>query len=310
MGRMTRRLVATDYGSPAQVLSVIDVDEPVVGDDQVVVSVAAAGLNPFDVKRVQGVMGSDPSALPLVIGGEAAGTVTQAGWGVDLTVGDRVAVYPATGAFAEQVVADADSVHRIPDGASTDAVAGLLLAGVTAYDTVATLDVGADDVVLIHGGSGAVGSIAVVLAVERGADVIATASPANHEHLRGLGAVPISYDGDLAAAARDAAPGAITAVIDTAGTDAAIDASLQAVSADRIVSIAAWGRADDGIVLLNGSSDSSRANRRAAVDPLLDALARGRITVDIAGIYSFDDAAQAFDELDGDHPRGKYLLKP
>ncbi|MGO3328530.1 quinone oxidoreductase family protein [Gordonia sp. (in: high G+C Gram-positive bacteria)] len=307
---MTRRLVATDYGSPAQVLSVIDADDPVADDGHVVVAVAAAGLNPFDVKRVRGVMSSDPSALPLAIGGEAAGTVAHAGSGTGLAVGDRVAVYPVSGAFAEQVVVDAAAVHPIPDGASTEAAAGLLLAGVTAYDTVATLDVGADDVVLVHGGSGAVGSVAVVLAAARGATVIATASSTNHDYLRGLGAIPVSYHGDLAAAVRDAAPDAVTAVIDTVGTDAAIDASLQAVSPDRIVSIAAWGRADDGIVLLNGSSEASRANRRAAVAPLLDALADGTITVDIVGTFSFDDAAQAFDALDGPHPRGKYLLTP
>ncbi|MCF8571162.1 NADP-dependent oxidoreductase [Gordonia sp. HY002] len=307
---MTRRLVATDYGSPAQVLSVIDADDPVAGDGHVVVAVAAAGLNPFDVKRVQGVMSTDPNALPLAIGGEAAGTVAQAGPGTDLVVGDRVAVYPVSGAFAEQIVVDAAAAHPIPDGASTEAAAGLLLAGVTAYDTVATLDIGADDVVLVHGGSGAVGSIAVVLAAARGATVIATASQANHDHLRDLGAVPVAYDGDLAAAVADASPGAITAVIDTVGTDVAIDVSLQSVSPDRIVSIAAWGRGDDGIVLLNGSSESSRANRRAAVAPLLDALADGQITVDIAGTFSFDDAAQAFDALDGRHPRGKYILTP
>ncbi|WOC13153.1 quinone oxidoreductase family protein [Gordonia sp. MP11Mi] len=307
---MTRRLVATDYGSPAAVLAVIDEADPTAGDGQVVVAVTAAGLNPFDVKRVTGDMGVKQSALPLVLGGEAAGTVVETESGIGFAVGDRVAVYPAAGAFAERIVAAADAVHRIPDGASSDAAAGLLLAGVTAYDTVATLDVGPDDVVLVHGGSGAVGSIAVVLAAERGARVVATASPTNHDHLRDLGAAPISYDGDIPAAARDAVPDAVTAVIDTAGTDAAIDASLQLVPPDRIVSIAAWGRAGDGIVLLNGSSADSRVHRRAAVVPLLDALADGRISVDVAGTFSLDDAPQAFTALAGRHPRGKYLIKP
>ncbi|MCF8609925.1 NADP-dependent oxidoreductase [Gordonia sp. HY285] len=307
---MTRRLVATDYGSPASVLSVVDEADPTAGDGQVVVAVTAAGLNPFDVKRVTGDMSANLSALPLVLGGEAAGTVVETGPGTDVSVGDRVAVYPAVGAFAERIVVAADAVHRIPEGASVDAAAGLLLAGVTAYDTVATLDLGADDTVLVHGGSGAVGSVAVALAVARGARVVATASSANHDHLRDLGAMPISYHGDIAAAARDAVPDAVTAVIDTAGTDAAIDASLQLVPADRIVSIAAWGRADDGIVLLNGSSADSRAHRRAAVTPLLDALAGGQITVDIVGTFALGDAARAFEALSGRHPRGKYLIKP
>lgn len=307
---MTRRLVATGYGSPFTALSVIDEAAPVAGPGEVIVDVVAAGLNPFDVKRAAGDMGTDPAALPLILGGEAAGTVAAVGDGVDLGVGDTVAVFPATGAFAEQIVADASAVHPIPDGAPVDAAAGLLLAGATAYDTVATLDVGSDDVVLVHGGSGAVGSVAVVLAVARGARVVATASPANHDHLRTLGAVPVSYDGDLAAAVRDAAPAPVTAVVDTVGTDAVIDASLTLVDADRIVSIAAWDRSGDGIVLLNGSSESSRTHRRDAVAPLLAALADGSITVDIAGRYSLDDAATGFDTLAGRHPRGKYLITP
>ena len=304
---MVRRLIATDYGDPHSVLSVVDVDAPVAGDDTVTVRVEAAGLNPFDVKRVQGVMGADPARLPLILGGEAAGTVI-AGEGV--TAGVRVVVYPAAGAFAEQIAAPAAAVHRLPDTVSFDAAAGLLLAGMTAFDTVETLGVGADDVVLVHGGSGAVGSIAVVLAVVRGATVIATASPANHDRLRDLGAIPVSYAGDLAADVRAAAPAPITAVVDTVGSDAAIDASLEFVPADRIVSTAAWGRAADGVVLVDGSGEASRAHRRAAVVPLIEALADGRITVDVAGRYSLDDAADAFAALAGPHPRGKYLLVP
>ncbi|GAA4641714.1 quinone oxidoreductase family protein [Gordonia humi] len=307
---MTRRLLATGYGEPATVLSLVDVDAASPGDGEVVVSIEAAGLNPFDVKRVHGAMGADPAKLPLVLGGEAAGAVRVAADGTGFAPGDRVVVYPATGAFADEIVAPVTNVHRLPDAVTTETAAGLLLAGVTAYDTIATVDVGADDVVLIHGGSGAVGSVATSLAVARGATVIATASPANHEYLRGLGATPIGHDGDIAASVRAAVDAPVSAVIDTVGNDAAIDASLQLVPADRIVSIAAFGRADDGIVLLDGSSEASRAHRRDAVRPLLDAVADGRIAVDIAATYPLTEAAAAFDALAGPHPRGKYLIVP
>ncbi|WP_132991987.1 NADP-dependent oxidoreductase [Gordonia zhaorongruii] len=307
---MAQKIVATGYGAPREVLSIADVEEPVPGPGQVVVEVRAAGLNPFDVKKVQGAMGSDPSALPLALGGEAAGVIRSADDDSGFAPGDEVVVYPASGAFAEFVSADTKNVHTKPSGAPFDAAAGLLLAGVTAFDTVATLGLGADDTVLIHGGSGSVGSVAIVLAISRGARVIATASPGNHEHVRDLGAVPVAYGDGLVDAVRSAAPSPVTAVIDTAGSDEAIDASLEFVEPARIVSIAAFGRADDGIVLLNGSSEQSKKNRSAAAEPLLTALADGEISVDIAGSFAFADAADAFEALDGNHPRGKFILHP
>ncbi|MGB6246163.1 quinone oxidoreductase family protein [Gordonia sp. (in: high G+C Gram-positive bacteria)] len=308
---MARKLIATAYGEPSDVLEAAEVDVPRARRGAVVVQVRAAGLNPYDVKVVRGQMGADPDRLPLSVGGEAAGVVHAAGPDSGFRVGDDVVVYPASGALAEYVVADAANVHRKPAELGFAEASSLLLAGVTAVDTLATLQIDEDDVLLVHGGAGAVGSLVVTEAVAAGATVIATASPRNHDFLRGLGAVPVTYGEGLSEAIAAALDGArLTAVIDTVGTDEAIDVSLELVAPHRIVSVAAWGRGDDGIVLLSGGSERSRHYRRAAVEPLLTDAASGRIAVTIARRFGFDDAADAFDELLGGHPRGKIVFEP
>ncbi|ALG85575.1 NADP-dependent oxidoreductase [Gordonia phthalatica] len=308
---MAKKIIAAAYGDPTEVLEVADVRVPTPGRDQVVVQVRAAGLNPFDVKVVSGVMGRNSDKLPISPGAEAAGVVHAAGTDSGFVAGDEVVVYPATAALAEYVLSPAANVHFKPAGLGFAEAASLLLAGVTAVDTLATLRVSSDDVVLVHGGAGAVGSIVVTEALAAGATVIATASPRNHEHLRELGAIPVAYGVGLAAAIDEArGEQRITAVVDTVGTDEAIDVSLELVAPHRIVSIAAWGRVDDGIVIVDGSSEQSRHHRREAVEPLLADAAAGRIGVEIARTFSFDDAGEAFTELAGSHPRGKLVFEP
>lgn len=307
---MAISIVATQYGEPADSVEAVDKPIPEPGNDQVVVQVRAAGVNPFDAKQVRGQVGADPAKLPLPLGGEAAGVVHAAGPDSGFAVGDEVVVYPASGAFAEYVLAPSSNVHRKPAGLDDDPAAALLLAGVTAADVLATLGVSDQDVLLVHGGAGAVGSIVTARAVAAGATVLATGSPANHEYLRSLGAIPLDYRGDLRAAAEEAAPSPVTAVADTVGTDAAIDVSLALVPADRIVSIAAWGRTGDGITVVAGGTEESKRNRREAIPGLLADAAAGRIVVDVAGVFPLADAATALEAISGPHPRGKYVLRP
>ncbi|WP_026917192.1 NADP-dependent oxidoreductase [Gordonia shandongensis] len=308
---MATQIIAPQYGDPVEVLEPTQTEIPRPGPTEVVVRVRAAGLNPYDVKLVRGDMGADPDRLPLRPGGEAAGVVDSAGADSGFRRGDDVVVYPATGAFAEYVIADGESVHPMPPGLGFPEAASLLLAGVTAVDALATLEIDATDVLLVHGGAGAVGSIVVAEAVAAGATVVATASPRNHAYLADLGATPVAYGPGLADAVRDAVGSAVfTAAVDTVGTDEAVDVSLALMPAHRIVSIAAWSRADDGIVLLSGGGERSRHHRRAAVEPLLADAASGRIRVDVVRTFGFDDAGDAFTELAAAHPRGKFVFVP
>lgn len=273
-------------------------------------------MNPADYKTVTGQMGADESRLPLPIGFEAAGVVTAVGDGAATTrgpisVGDDVIVYRAVGAYTDTLLADAAAIHPRPATLDVAHAAGLLLVGVTAADLVRTADVTASDVVLVHGGSGAVGSIAVQLAVGAGATVVATAGAANQDHLRALGAIAVTYGDGLLDRVRGAAPGPITAVLDTVGTDEAIDVSLELVdNPGKIVSIAGFGRAADGIVLINGSSSQSKTNRAAAIDGLIADAAAGALVTEVAKTFPLAEAPTALSELATAHPRGKFVLIP
>lgn len=313
---MARKVVATAYGRPADVIEVIDVADSAPADGYAVVAVRASALNPFDVKTVAGVMGTDPGRLPLPVGREAAGVITALGGsvtdsqGTALRIGDEVVVYPFNGAVASQVAAESSALHLKPSELPFDVAAGLLLVGVTAADTVATAAVTDADTLLVHGGAGAVGVLAVQLALGRGATVIATASDANHDHLRALGARPVAYGTGLIDRVREAARGPVTAAIDTVGTDEAVDVSTELISdRNRIVSIAAFDRSDD-VVLLDGSSDTSKHNRRAAIPGLLADAAAGRLVVDVAKVFALEDTATALTELSTAHPRGKFIVRP
>ncbi|NDK89465.1 zinc-binding dehydrogenase [Gordonia desulfuricans] len=309
---IARQAVALGYGEPTEVIDLITAELPSPQDDQVRVKVRAVGLNPVDATVVRGFMGTDESKLPLHPGYELAGTVEAIGDEVaDFGVGDEVVVYPTTGALADHVIVDASRLRRRPAEVSPEIAAGLLLAGATAADTLATAGITAGDVVVVHGGAGAVGVVAVQLATRAGAAVIATASPRNHEYLKSLGAIPVAYGAGLADRIREVTPGPVTAAIDTVGSDEAIDVSLQLVpDHSRIVSIAAFGRADDGIVLVSGGGGQSLQHRLDAIDDLLAAAADGSLVIEVARTYPLDDAAQAIADLSARHPRGKLVVIP
>ncbi|MDL9947914.1 NADP-dependent oxidoreductase [Gordonia sp. ABSL11-1] len=317
LGRiMAQRIVATAYGDPAEVLEIVDEEPPRPGPGQVLVETKAIGVNPADAKIVRGTMGGDESKLPLPIGFEAAGVVSAVGDGAvlpdgPLTVGDEVIVYRASGAYADRVLADLTVVHRRPESLDVEHAAGLLLVGVTAADLIGTAGVTADDVVLVHGGSGAVGAITIQLARTAGATVIATASARNHDHVRGLGAIPVAYGDGLLDRIRDAATAPVTVALDTVGTDEAIDASLALVdNPGKIVSVAAFGRASDGIVLVTGSTPESKRLREEAIDGLIADAASGELVTEVAKTFPLAEAATALTELETSHPRGKFILIP
>jgi NADPH:quinone reductase-like Zn-dependent oxidoreductase len=256
---MTRAVVATAYGGP-EVLAVIETAAPVPGPGAVAVAVRAAGVNPVDIKRYRGVFGTDPAAMPMRLGAEAAGVVSAVGADVtSVSVGDEVIAYDAAGrgiteAYTTDLVVPVAALTAKPAALSWPAAAGLMLTGAAATHAVTAAGLDAADTLLIHAASGGVGLMAVQLARARGATVIGTAPPAAHDLLREFGVVPVVYGPGLADRVRAAAPDGVTAALDLVGTDEAVDVSLELVAdRRRIVTIAAFGRAADaGIVLLGG----------------------------------------------------------
>jgi len=216
-------VIAAAFGGP-EVLTVVEEPAAEPGPGQARIAVRAAGVNPADYKAYSGAFGADPARLPLRLGAEAAGVVTAAGTDAvgpagPVAVGDEVIAFRAPGAYATELVVPTAAL--VPKSAVLDwaQAAGLMLAGVTAWHTLAATSVHQGDTVLIHGGAGGVGLMAVQLATGRGATAVATASPARHGFLRDLGALPVAYGPGLAERVRAAVPGGIDAAVDLIGTD-------------------------------------------------------------------------------------------
>ncbi|MGW3285175.1 NADP-dependent oxidoreductase [Streptomyces sp. NPDC001002] len=185
-----RRVMQSRLGGP-HVLEVVEVDVPEPGPAEVLVEVKAAGVNPVDWKiRAGGGLG-DP---PFSVGWDISGVVAAVGAGVTRFVpGDEVFGMPRfpaeAGAYAEFVTAPSRHLALKPPGMSHVQAAGLPLAGLTAWQALVTVaGVAAGQRILIPAAAGGVGHLAVQIARARGAHVIATASGAKHEFIRGLGA--------------------------------------------------------------------------------------------------------------------------
>src|SRR5664279_1768098 len=165
-------LVVTRNGGP-EVLEVQSRPVPSPGPGEVLIEVAAAGVNFIDVYQRTGVYAIP---TPFVLGGEGAGRITAIGVDVsDVAVGELVATAGATGAMAEQVVVSADQVVPVPDGVDAEVAAAAMLQGMTAhYLLTSTYPVRDGDQVLIHAAAGGVGQLLVQLAKKRGAHVVAT----------------------------------------------------------------------------------------------------------------------------------------
>lgn len=169
------------YGGPEVFTLVENAPEPVPGPDQVQVAVRAASINPFDLLVLHGLAQQMmPLKFPAILGGDVAGVVTMVGTDVkDIAVGDEVygqaGPLSGHGSFAEMTVVDRGKLAPKPASLDFQAAASLPLVGVSAYQAlVEHLNVKAGQTVLIHGGAGGIGSIAIQLAKHLGAKVITT----------------------------------------------------------------------------------------------------------------------------------------
>lgn len=293
-----RAVVLTRFGGPEELrLSEVDVPEP--GPGQVRVRVRAAGVNPFDGKVRAGLFGGE---LPSVLGLEAAGEVDAVGADVTgVAVGDAVFGFTDAGAYAEQALLS--TFARKPEALTWEHAVALPVAGETADRVLRLLGVTAGETLLVHGAAGAVGTIAVQLAVAAGARVIGTAGPDNQEHVAALGATPTTYGPGLVERVRALAPDGVDAVFDVAGKGALPDSVELRGGTDRIVTIADPSAAELGITF------SGAAERDAGrLAELADLAARGRLVTAVAATFPLADVVEAHRVSDAGHARGKLVL--
>ncbi|GAA4494678.1 NADP-dependent oxidoreductase [Actinoallomurus oryzae] len=305
-----KAIVMNQYGGPDVLKLAEDAPEPKVGPDFVLVRVKAAGVNPVDWKIREGRLdGLFPTDFPVVPGWDLAGVVERVGPAVsEFSPGDEVIGYVredhvGRGTYAELVSAPVRTLGRKPARLSWAEAGGLPLAGLTAYQAlVKALGVNEDDTVLIHAASGGVGSFAVQIALARGARVIGTAGPRNHDHLRSLGAEPVAYGPGLADEVRRLVPGGVSAALDLVGGEAL------EVTPKLLTGKGRWASIVDPSV-------TERGGRYVFVrpDPTdLAALARlvddGRLTVPVAKTFPLAEAAEAQRLSAEGHTRGKIVL--
>jgi NADPH:quinone reductase-like Zn-dependent oxidoreductase len=303
-----KAIVYNAYGGP-DVLHLAEVDTPTAGAGQIRVRVMAVGVNALEVKIRSGMMqGMIPVTFPAIPGSEIAGVVDQVGAGVaGFSVGDAVLGWSDTGAYAEYVLAS--TVVRKPEALAWAAAAALPIAVSTVEDVLAVLGLRAGETLLVHGAAGGVGSIAVQLAVQRGATVIGTASAANQDYLRALGAIPLLYGEGLVQQVRAVAPQGIDAVFDVAGKGA-LPASIELRGGtSRIATIADPAARSLGVAFVAGSPARRSPAGLARVADAARLAAMGDLTVTIDATFPLEQAAEAQRAVESGHARGKVVLR-
>jgi NADPH:quinone reductase-like Zn-dependent oxidoreductase len=293
----------SQFGGP-EVLEIVDLPDPHAGPGQVRIAVRAAGVNPSDWKKREGLMDEE---LPQTLGYEAAGVVDEVGEGVtDVAVGDRVFGLSADGA-AQAELAVLSFYAPIPASLDFAGAAALPAAVETATRALDQLGVSSGGTVLINGASGSVGGAAVQLAVARGARVIGTASPANHDYLRSLGAEPVAYGDGLTDRVRALAPGRVDLALDVAGSGVLPELIELAGGPENVVTVADFAGAKEHGVRFS-SGDAGRATHvLAEIGELIES---GHFTLPAIRTFPLADVAQAHRVSETGHVRGKLVLLP
>ena len=297
---MTKAIQYTQLGGP-EVLSVAEIETPVAGPGEVLIQVEAAGVNPLDWKLRSGKRKTPPFDGPRGAGSDGGGVVVALGDGVEgLRVGQRVAFASGRNAYATEATAPADSVAPRPANVSATEAAGIGIPAGTAYQVLRSMAIGSDDTLLIHGGSGSVGQALIQFAKLQGARVIATTSDRRADLVRSLGAEPVAYGPGLADRVRAIAPDGPTVIVDCAGTDEALETSVELLAdRSRIATIVRGADAADlGIRAWMGGSptpmtETELAWRREAIPLTLALLGAGAFRIELGAEYALADAGQA-----------------
>lgn len=322
------RAIAMDgFGGP-EVLHMAELPKPQPGPGEVLVRVAYAGVNPADWKAREGKLSRYfDYRFPFVLGFDLSGIVEAVGPGVEgLAPGDRVFGMSKQGqgeqgAYADYCLAWPAMLAPVPDTINMAEAAGLPVAGVTAYGGL--VDAGgieAGQTVLINGGAGGVGSLAIQIAKALGARVATTCSARNADYVRELGAErAIDYGSeDVVAAMRDWAPGGVDLVLDAVGLGTLLPRATELVEPggsfveiETLISQAseeevAAGAAEGVRIVSNMIAVMRQPEHLAGLARLC---AGGRVRPAPTEVLPLAEAAEAHRRVESGHVRGKIVLQ-
>jgi NADPH:quinone reductase-like Zn-dependent oxidoreductase len=306
------RAIALDEFGDVDVMTLRELPDPPVGPDTVRIRVHAAGVNPVDNGIRAGYLDSlYPHHFPLIPGWDVAGVVDRVGAAVTrFAPGDEVMAYARKesvqhGTYAELVSVNERVVAHVPAAMTLVQAGGLPLAGLTALQALSAIGVSHGDVVLVHAAAGGVGHLAIQIARAVGAQrVIGTASPANHEFIRSLGAEPIEYGEDLP-----------KRLADLVGGDGRVDAAADFHGGEALAQSPSLVRHPVRHCSVVDPSVKEQGGRYVFVRPdgaelsTLGALAaNGRLRVHVSHELPFTEAAEAHRLIAEGHVRGKIVL--
>lgn len=317
-------IIARQSGGP-DVLESVEVERPTPGPGQLLVKVAATGINFIETYQRGGMY---KVAYPFTPGSEGAGTVEEVGEGVEgFTVGSRVATAEGQKCYAEYTVLDADKALPVPDSVELHTAAALPLQGMTAHYLInSSFRVEPGHTVLVHAGAGGVGLLITQLLKARGARVITTVSTDEKEELaRAAGADEVlRYDG-FADTVRQLTHGVgVDVVYDGVGKDT-FDGSLGSLRTRGFLVL--FGAASGAVPPVDpqrlNAGGSLSLTRPKLVDflgnpqervwrssEIFGAVADGSLNVRIGASYPLADARRAHEDLEGRRTTGKVLLVP
>ncbi len=288
-----------------------NVDRPEPAANEVQVEVCSASLNPFDYKLREGIMKENIHInFPLVLGGDVSGTISALGDGVsEFSIGDKVyglANATKQGSLAEYTVVSISQLAMIPE-VDYDTAAGLPLAACSAYQALHDhLQLASGQKILIHGGGGGIGSLAIQLAKFAGAYVATTLSARDKEFAEKLGAdKTIDYaTEDFTKLVKN-----YDSVFDTVGGETFEKSYLVLRPGGKIVSMSAGPNheldAKYDITSLHQSTQAS-SERLEAITKLVNDHA---LTLNIDKVFNLDQAAEALEYLKSGHPKGKVIVR-
>lgn len=291
-------LIAHQYGQ-ADVLEQENYQLPALAQGMARIQVKAAGINPIDARRMTGEF--KHAQLPQTFGTEYAGIIVDVADHGTWKIGDEV--LGSGGAFTHATLIDVPLENLIKKPSNIDwAVAGTL-AGVAQTAMTILDEIGPMQSLLIHGGSGGVGSIVIQLAKARGIDVVATASAQNQDYINQLGATAVVYGDGLIERIKQIHPVPFDASIDMAGNEEATQASLATVKKDGFMGTIA------GRKLSSNQIQPVWVKRNVAnLQHVVDGVAEGRYHWEVSRQYPFAQVQQAYQDILVGHTKGKSVL--
>jgi NADPH:quinone reductase-like Zn-dependent oxidoreductase len=342
------RAVKYDKFGGIDVLHIEEVPVPVPQNDQVLVKVKAAGINPGEATIRQGLLAKQwPSTFPSGQGSDFAGVVERVGDKVEnFKTGDEVIGFSDDrDSQAEYVTVDAGHLIHRPQHVSWEQAGSLFVVGTTAYAAIHAVGLQKDETLVVSGAAGGVGSIVVQLARNIGARVIGLASERNHAWISKHGGIPVAYGEGMADRIKAAAAQAAQATTANSAAPATTAAGepRQAAATQQTTDIqpAAQPRIDafidtyghgyvdlalalgvkperiDTIIDFEAAKKyhvKTEGNAQGAKAGVLAELAnlidKGRLEIPIAKVYNLNDVRDAYQELEQHHTHGKIVLVP